>query len=131
MPDTTTAPHFANLTTASTALLTTFRRSGQGVSTPVSVVVDGDEVYFVTPVDSGKAKRLAHDDAVTLAPCTARGDVVGDTVAGRAQPLPLAGHRGALRPTRPLFGSYLLYRLRCRVMRLYRVQPAGSTPMHG
>lgn len=64
-------PHVANLEAASTALLTTFRRSGEGVSTPVSSTV-GDDVYFVTAVDSVKAKRLARNDAVTIAPSTTR-----------------------------------------------------------
>jgi PPOX class probable F420-dependent enzyme len=72
MPRTTRPPHIANLEAASTALLTTFRRSGEGVSTPVSITVDGDDVYFVTTVDSGKAKRLARNDAVTIAPCMTR-----------------------------------------------------------
>ena len=131
MADTTTSPHFANLAAVSTAMLTTFRRSGRAVSTPVSIVVDGEAVYFVTAVDSGKAKRLAHTDAVTLAPCTTGGRVLGDAVAGRARAIDAGAHRRVLRPTRPLLWSYLLYRLRGRAMRVYRVVPVPSTPAHG
>lgn len=55
-------------------LLTTFRRDGTPVATPVwAVKLDGDEVGFWTSSGSGKAKRLAHTVRVTVAPCDARG----------------------------------------------------------
>ena len=57
-------------------LLTTFRRDGTPVSTPVWVAqLDGDQIGFWTSSGSGKAKRLAHTDRVTVAPCDARGRV--------------------------------------------------------
>ncbi len=57
-------------------LFTTFRRDGTPVSTPVWVVRLGDgEVGFWTSSGSGKAKRLAHTDRVTVQPCDARGRV--------------------------------------------------------
>lgn len=114
------------LAAASTGMLTTFRRSGQPVATPVSITIDSDHVYFATAVDSGKAKRLASNDAVTLAPCTTTGTVTGPAVTGRARPLGAADRRQQrrmLRPTRPLFWSYLLYRLRGMSMRVYEVAP--------
>ena len=55
--------------------LTTFRRSGEGVSTPVWVVPDGDDLAVLTPAGTGKLKRLAHTDRVTLAECSRRGRV--------------------------------------------------------
>jgi hypothetical protein len=55
-------------------LLTTFRRDGTPVSTPVWVVpLDGGAVGFGTSSGSGKAKRLAHTSRVTVQPCNARG----------------------------------------------------------
>lgn len=114
------------LAATSTGLLTTFRRSGQEVATPVSIAVDADRIYFVTAVDSGKAKRLANNDAVTLAPCTTGGTVTGPAITGRARPLDAAGRhqfRRLLRPTRPLFWSHLLYRLQRKTMRLYEITP--------
>lgn len=107
-----------------TALLTTFRRSGDGVATPVSVALDGGRVYFVTATDSGKAKRLAHCGRVSLAPCTISGTPLGETVSGTAQLLEGAARRRVrrlLRPTGPLFGSFMLYRLRGNTMDLYEV----------
>ena len=56
-----------------TALLTTYRRGGAAVATPVSIAVAAERAYFVTPADSGKAKRLAGCNRVQLAPCTVGG----------------------------------------------------------
>jgi PPOX class probable F420-dependent enzyme len=57
-------------------LLTTFRRDGTAVATPVWLTpLDGDDVGFYTSSASGKVKRLAHTDRVTVQPCDARGRV--------------------------------------------------------
>ena len=64
--------------------LTTFRRSGERVSTPVWVGRDGDALVVLTPVGSGKVKRLRHDSRVELAPCGRFGKVDDGVV-------PLAG----------------------------------------
>ncbi len=57
-------------------LLTTFRRDGTPVSTPVWAVDLGeDTIGFWTSSGSGKAKRLAHTSRVTVQPCDARGRV--------------------------------------------------------
>lgn len=55
--------------------LTTFRRSGVPVSTPVWVARDGDELVVVTVDPSGKLKQLDHDPRVELRPCDVRGRV--------------------------------------------------------
>jgi PPOX class probable F420-dependent enzyme len=57
-------------------LLTSFRRNGTPVATPVWVVgLDGEQVAFYTSSGSGKAKRLSHTARVTVQPCNARGRV--------------------------------------------------------
>ena len=57
-------------------LLTTFKRDGSPVKSPVWVVaLDGGAFGFWTSSGSGKAKRLAHTDRVTVQPCDARGRV--------------------------------------------------------
>ena len=115
---------FAPLAASSTALLTTFRASGESVATPVSIAVEDERAYFVTAVDTGKAKRLAADPRVTLAPCTATGKVVGSAVSGQARQLPNHTRRRVLlRPTRSLYWSYLWYRLRGKTMNVYEVLP--------
>ena len=111
------------------ALLTTYRRGGAAVATPVSIAVAAERAYFVTPADSGKAKRLAGCNRVQLAPCTVGGTPLGEAVDGRARLLDGAARRrarGLLWPTGPLFWSWLLYRLRGHTMNLYEVAPWGE-----
>ena len=123
---------FGPLEGSKTALLTTFRPGGEAVGTPLSIAVNGDKAYFVTATDSGKAKRLAHTDRVTLAPCKVNGTVTGETVPGRARRVPPDERRttakGLLKPTQGLFWSLLAYRLfHGRKMELYEVVPTTST----
>jgi PPOX class probable F420-dependent enzyme len=58
--------------------LTTFRRSGEGVPTPVWVVPDGDGLAAFTPVGTGKLKRIGHTPQVTVAECNRRGRVADE-----------------------------------------------------
>ena len=51
-------------------LLTTFRKSGVGVDTPVWVARDGDALLVITPDGTGKVKRLRNDPRVHLRPST-------------------------------------------------------------
>ncbi len=61
-------------------LLTTFKRDGTAVATPVwAVPLDGDEFGFWTSSGSGKAKRLVHTDRVLAQACDARGRVKAGT----------------------------------------------------
>jgi uncharacterized protein len=95
----------------------------------VSIAVEDERVYFVTAVDTGKAKRLAADPRVTLAPCTATGKVVGAAVSGQARHIPNHQRRRGrvlLRPTRSLFWSFLWYRLRGKTMNVYEVLPVDD-----
>ena len=64
--------------------LTTFRKDGTPVATPVWLVRDGDALRVITQADSGKAKRLRNDSRVLLAPCDARGNLKGAQVEGTA-----------------------------------------------
>jgi PPOX class probable F420-dependent enzyme len=79
--------HFAPLQLSRIALLTTYRRNGQGVPTPVTIQLDGGKAYFTTRDSTGKVKRLARNPRVTLAPSTPRGQVIGPTVSGIARRL--------------------------------------------
>jgi PPOX class probable F420-dependent enzyme len=58
--------------------LTTFRKSGEAVSTPVWIARDGDALVVTTPVGSGKVKRLRNDARVVLRPCSRMGKVADD-----------------------------------------------------
>ena len=56
-------------------LLTTFRKDGRAVPTPVWIVPDGDGLAFTTPRVAGKTKRIRNGARVTLTPCDMRGNV--------------------------------------------------------
>jgi PPOX class probable F420-dependent enzyme len=59
--------------------LTTFRKSGAAVATPVWIARDGGALIVTTPEDSGKVKRLRNNGNVELRPCTRRGKVDADS----------------------------------------------------
>jgi len=80
-----------------TILLTTYKRDGAGVATPVSIAFDGDRAFFRTWQTSGKAKRLRRDARVEVAPATLRGERTGPAIAARARLLDGADARGAAR----------------------------------
>ncbi|HWE59795.1 MAG TPA: PPOX class F420-dependent oxidoreductase [Solirubrobacteraceae bacterium] len=66
-------------------LLTTFKRNGTAVATPVWWVDLGDGTFgFWTSSASGKAKRLAHSSRVTVQSCNMRGVVTAGSVTEEA-----------------------------------------------
>jgi uncharacterized protein len=61
-----------------TVLLTTRKRDGTTVGTPVHIALGPDgRAYFRTWSSSGKAKRMRNFPQVWIAPCTARGKPTG------------------------------------------------------
>lgn len=58
---------------------TTFRRTGEAVSTPVWIARDGGELVFISDDNVGKVKRLRNNSAVELRECTVRGAVATDS----------------------------------------------------
>lgn len=85
---TTTGDPFAPLYQHKFALLTTFRKDGGGVPTPVWFANEQGKLYIMTPATTGKVKRIRNNGRVTLAPSDTRGHVLGDTVEGHARILP-------------------------------------------
>ena len=60
-------------------LLTTLRKNGDGVATPVWIVALPDGTAgFTTEIDAGKVKRIRNNPVVTLQPCNLRGKVTAD-----------------------------------------------------
>ena len=57
--------------------LTTFRRDGTPVSTPVNVAVDRGRVFFRTYEQAGKFKRLRNNPGVEVAPSDRKGNATG------------------------------------------------------
>lgn len=72
--------------------LTTFRKNGTPVSTPVWFGEDGGKLYVMTRSDMGKTKRIRNNTHVKVAPCTIRGHVTGPVWEATARILPPAEH---------------------------------------
>ena len=62
----------------------TYRKSGEGVRTPVWFVAHAGELCFTTEASSGKVKRLRRNPEVKVAPCTASGEPRGGWHPARA-----------------------------------------------
>ena len=86
--------------------LTTFRRNGQGVPTPVWVVPDGDALAVFTPVGTGKLKRIGHTPRVTVAECDRRGRLVDDVEPVAATATTTSDPAEVARVTRLLADKY-------------------------
>jgi PPOX class probable F420-dependent enzyme len=68
-----------------TVRLTTYKRDGTGVATPVNVAVDGEHAYFRTLGTTWKVKRLRNNAEVELEPSTVRGAATGPGIHARAR----------------------------------------------
>ena len=68
--------------------LSTFRKSGAAVPTPVWFGEQDDKLYVKTRSDSGKYKRIRNNPQVRIAPCTIRGKITGPDFSARARILP-------------------------------------------
>ena len=111
---------FEVLRSSSNALVTTFKRDGSGVGTPVNLrLKDNGKAYFTTWSTTWKVKRLSRDPHVTLAPCTRRGKPTGPTVHGTARLLEGAEAEQMWREQ----NSSFMGKLWLLIYRLQRVQP--------
>jgi uncharacterized protein len=75
--------------------LTTFRKNGTGVSTPVWFGVENDKLYVMTRSDMGKVKRIRNNSQVKVAPCSIRGKVTGPEFVAQTRILPPEEHAHA------------------------------------
>lgn len=88
--------------------LTTFRKNGEKVSTPVWFGEDGDRLYVMTSSDMGKVKRIRNHPEVLVAPCTMRGKITGPEYPAVVRILPPEEHAHA---RQPINRKYLMARL--------------------
>ncbi|WP_072691283.1 PPOX class F420-dependent oxidoreductase [Rhodococcus marinonascens] len=75
---------FERVSSAKYILLTTFRKDGSPVGTPLWAAADGDRLLMWTVTDSYKVKRIRRNPEVTIAPCDSRGKPKGSEVPARA-----------------------------------------------
>lgn len=117
--------------------LETFKKSGDGVKTPVWFAADpstkldsGDaKLYVYTIGVSGKVKRIRNNASVKIAPCNMRGDVQGDWVLARAEILSGADAAHGMQllnkkylPWKQLLDFFAMFRKRGRTV--FVIRPA-------
>lgn len=76
---------FDQVASAKYVLLTTFRKDGSPVATPLWAATDGGRLLMWTVTDSYKVKRIRRDQRVTVAECDVRGKPKGEPVEARAE----------------------------------------------
>jgi PPOX class probable F420-dependent enzyme len=91
------SPALARFTRQKTVLLTSYRRDGRPVGTPVGIAVDGDRAVFRSFEKAGKTRRIRANPRITAAPSTARGTPTGPAVQATARRLEGAEARHAAR----------------------------------
>src|SRR5260370_41583618 len=75
--------------------LTTFRKNGAAVATPVWFGEGDGKLYIMTRSIFGKYKRIRSNPQVRLAPCTSRGRATGPGSPAMALSLPVQDHSRA------------------------------------
>jgi uncharacterized protein len=73
--------------------LETFKKSGEGIRTPIWFAADpvndlsnaDAKLYCYTVGNSGKVKRIRNNGRVRIAPCDMRGKVTGEWIEARAE----------------------------------------------
>lgn len=71
--------------------LTSHKKDGTGVGTPVNIVVEGDHAYVRTYAKAWKVKRMRRNPEVEIAPSTVRGAPTGPEIKARVRLLDQGG----------------------------------------
>ena len=67
--------------------VTSFKRDGTGVATPVWFVSDGRRLFAFTDLHSAKIRRIRRNPEVLVASCRANGKLRREPIAGHAEVL--------------------------------------------
>jgi PPOX class probable F420-dependent enzyme len=65
--------------------LETYRKTGEGIRTPVWFIESNGEFLFNTEETSAKIKRIRRNPMVKIAPCDMRGEIKGEFISGKAR----------------------------------------------
>ena len=91
--------------------LTTFKRNGMKISTPIWFNVIGEKIYVTTESGAWKVKRIAKNPNVEFAVCTQRGKVTGQTFGGTARILPPVELAGVIAAKKRRYVAFRLIHL--------------------
>ena len=64
-------------------LLTTFKRDGTAIPTPVWFAAAGGKLYVYSGKNAGKVKRIRATGRVEVCPCTMKGKPTGPAITGQ------------------------------------------------
>ena len=67
--------------------VTSFKRDGTGVTTPVWFVSDGRRLFALTDLHTAKIRRMRRNPRVLVAPCRVNGKLRGEPLPARAEVL--------------------------------------------
>lgn len=70
--------------------LTTYRKTGECVTTPVWFALENGKIYGMSAPQAGKMKRMRRNPRVEVAPCTMNGKPLGEAFTAQARVLPEA-----------------------------------------
>src|SRR2546429_7883539 len=94
--------------------LTTYRKDGTAVATPVWHVVDGGELFIVSEAGAGKVKRIRNKGDVVVTVCGLRGGIAPDAPSA-PRTARLLHEADTAPPPRPLGRRYGLSPIRHQV----------------
>jgi PPOX class probable F420-dependent enzyme len=95
-------------------LVTSYKKDGTPVATPVWVVRDGSTLGVWTAGDSWKVKRIRRRSDVLVGPCDVRGNPTGASVPATAEIVPAAPYRPLLARKYGLIGRLTMLGSRLR-----------------
>jgi uncharacterized protein len=111
--------------------LESFKKNGEGIKTPVWFAADpardlaGSDarLYIYTIGNTGKVKRIRNNPRVNIAPCTMKGDPLGEYVHATAQIITGEDAASGMRllnkkyfPWKQLLGFFALFSRRERIV---------------
>ncbi|MGH9742560.1 MAG: PPOX class F420-dependent oxidoreductase [Candidatus Acidiferrum sp.] len=115
--------------------LETFKKTGEGVKTPVWFAADPDSnlaenearLYIYTIGNTGKVKRIRNNPSVKIAPCTIKGEPLGEWAAAKAEIVTGEEAGRGMRllnrkyfPLKQILGFFALFSRRERVVMVLR-----------
>jgi PPOX class probable F420-dependent enzyme len=108
--------------------ITTFKRDGTPVSTPVWVAGENGNLLVISEAESWKVRRIRRNGHIRIAPCSARGVIRGEQVDAHATLDPDTSAVDTLlaRKYGWKYGAYMRFSAVARKLR-GRPTPAGVT----
>jgi PPOX class probable F420-dependent enzyme len=107
--------------------LTTFRKVGTPVPTPVWAAGDNGALLVWTGAGSGKVKRLRHTSRVTVAPCDRRGRLDSDPIVATARVMAPEEMPRVMAAMQTKYGwQFRLSAVGATIGRFLRIKPHGQ-----